>query len=110
MRTLLLAGLITALIAVAAAQALAATRTITVGNNFFVHKGRPSTVTIRHGTKLSWHWSRHSLHNVTVVSGPQRFRSGNRRRGTFSHTFTKRGTYKIVCTIHSGMRMTVRVR
>ena len=111
MRTLLLAGLITALIAVAGAQALAATRTVTVGNNFFVHKGRPSTVSIRRGTTLTWRWhSRGVTHNVTVVRGPQRFRSGNRRRGSFSHRFTKSGTYKIVCTIHSGMRLTVKVR
>jgi plastocyanin len=109
MRTLLLAALITALIAVAGAQALAATRSVKIGNNFFVHRGRPSTVSIGRGTTLTWRWSKRGLHNVTVVRGPQRFRSGNRRRGSFSHRFTKRGTYKIVCTIHSGMRMTVRV-
>jgi plastocyanin len=109
MKTLLLAGLITALIAVAGTQALAATKAVTVGNNFFVHKGRPSTVSVGRGTRLTWRWSKRALHNVTVVSGPQRFRSGNRRRGTFSHTFTKSGTYKIVCTIHAGMRMTVKV-
>jgi plastocyanin len=110
MRTLLLAGLITALIAVVGAQALAATRTVAVGNNYFVHKGRPSTVSISRGTKLTWKWRARGLHNVTVVRGPQHFRSGNRRRGSFSHRFTRSGTYKIVCTIHSGMRLTVKVR
>jgi plastocyanin len=111
MKPLLLVGLITALIAVAGAQALAATRTVKVGNNYFVHKGRPSTVSIRRGTQLTWQFRSHGrTHNVTVVSGPQRFRSGNRNRGTFSHTFTRRGTYRIVCTIHAGMRMTVKVR
>jgi plastocyanin len=110
MKTLLLAALVAALIAVAGAQALAATKTVKIGNNFFVHRGRASTVTVGRGTRLTWRWSTHGVtHNVTVVRGPQRFRSGNRRRGTFSHTFSKRGTYKIVCTIHSGMRMTVRV-
>ena len=107
MKTLLLAGLVAALIAVAGAQALAASHTVKVGNNFF----RAKTVSIHRGTRLTWHWSTHGVtHNVTVVRGPQRFRSGNKRRGSFSHTFSKRGTYKIVCTIHPGMRMTVRVR
>jgi plastocyanin len=106
MKTLLLAALVAALIAVAGAQALAATKTVRIGNNFF----RAKAVSIHRGTRLTWRWSTHGVtHNVTVRSGPQRFRSGNRRRGTFSHTFTKRGTYKIVCTIHSSMRMTVRV-
>ena len=109
MKKLLLAGLVAALLAAAGTQALAATRSIRVGNNFFVHRGRPATVHIHRGTRLTWRF-RGSLHNVTVTRGPQRFRSGNRRRGTFSHRFTRRGTYRIVCTIHPGMRMTVKAR
>ena len=109
MRTLLLAGLIAALLAVAGTQALAATRSIRVGNNFFVHRGRPATVTIHRGARLTWRFHG-SLHNVTVRRGPQHFRSGNRSHGTFSHRFRRRGTYRIVCTIHPGMRMTVKVR
>jgi plastocyanin len=109
MKKLLLAGLVVALLAVAGTQALAATRTIRVGNNFFVHRGRPATVRIHRGTRLTWRFHG-TLHNVTVTRGPQHFRSGNRSRGSFSHRFTRRGTYRIVCTIHSGMRMTVKVR
>src|SRR5436190_22620643 len=107
MKTLLAALAVTALLAFAGAQALAATRTVKVGDNFFVRKGATPTVGISKGTKVTWRFTGASKHNVTVVSGPQSFRSGNRRRGTYSHTFTRRGTYKIVCTIHSGMRMTV---
>jgi plastocyanin len=105
MKKLLLAGLVVALLAVAATQALAATRSIRVGNNFF----GPRTVTIHRGARLTWRFHG-SLHNVTVRRGPQHFRSGNRSHGKFSHRFTRRGTYRIVCTIHPGMRMTVKVR
>ena len=105
MKKLLLAGLVVALLAVAGTQALAATRSIRVGNNFF----GPRTVTIHRGTRLTWRFHG-SLHNVTVRRGPQHFRSGNRKHGSFSHRFTRRGTYRIVCTIHPGMRMTVKVR
>ena len=31
-------------------------------------------------------------------------------RGSFSHIFTKKGTYQLVCTIHPMMKMTVVVR
>jgi plastocyanin len=111
MKTILLAGLIAALLAVAGTQAFAATKKVKVGNNFFVHRGKPSTVSVSRGTKVTWRFRSGGVpHNVTVTSGPQKFRSGNRTGGSFSHKFTKRGTYKIVCTIHSGMRMTVKVR
>ena len=110
MKTLLATLVLAALLAFAGTQALAATKKVKVGDNFFVHKGKAPTVRIAKGSKLTWRFSGKSMHNVTVVRGPQRFRSGNRKRGTFSHTFRRRGTYKIVCTIHSGMRMTVKVR
>jgi plastocyanin len=110
MKTLLVTGLVTAVVAVAGTQALASTSRIKVGDNYFVHKGRPATVSVRAGSRLQWRFVGASMHNVTVTSGPQRFRSGNRRRGTFAHTFTRRGTYKIICTIHPNMRMTVKVR
>jgi plastocyanin len=100
---------LTALLAFAGTQALASTTRVKVGDNYFVHKGKPSTVSVRRGSRLTWRFVGASMHNVTVTSGPQRFRSGNRKRGTFSHTFAKAGTYKIVCTIHANMRMTVRV-
>jgi plastocyanin len=109
MKTLLVATVLATLLAFAGTQALAATKKVKVGDNFFVHRGHAPTVKVRKGTKLTWRFAGKSMHNVTVVRGPRRFRSGNRKRGTFSHKFTKRGTYKIVCTIHSGMRMTVKV-
>jgi plastocyanin len=109
MKTLLAAALVAALLAVAGTQAIAATKKVKVGDNYFVHRGKPSTVSVHRGAKVTWRFAGASTHNVTVVRGPQKFRSGNRSHGTFAHKFTKRGTYKIVCTIHSGMRMTVKV-
>jgi plastocyanin len=47
---------------------------------------------------------------VTVVSGPQKFRSQVQLKGTFTRKLTKAGTYKIVCTIHPGMDLTLKVR
>jgi plastocyanin len=48
---------------------------------------------------------------VTVKSGPTHFRaSRTQARGTFSHRFTRRGTYHLYCSIHSWMKETIVVK
>src|SRR5690242_15969456 len=98
MKTLLLVGLIVSALAVLGTQALAASRkSVRVGNNFFVHRGGHATIHVSRGTRVVWRFRAHGvLHNVTVRRGPQKFRSGNRSGGSFSHKFTRSGTYKIV--------------
>ncbi len=113
MRKLLVGVLATALVALLAASALAATtKSIRVGDNFFVRDGRTPTVTVRRGTTVSWRFAGNSPHNVQVTRGPVRFRSPVRTRGTFRKRMTRRGTYRIVCTIHGArdQRMVLRVR
>ena len=84
----------------------ASRRTIAVGDNFF----RPTSVTVAKGTTVTWDWTGRVIHNVTVKSGPQQFRSVTQASGTFTRRLTKAGTYKIICTIHPGMAMTLKVR
>jgi plastocyanin len=47
---------------------------------------------------------------VTVKRGPVKFRTSTKSKGTFRKKMTRRGTYRIVCTIHPGMNLTLRVR
>jgi plastocyanin len=71
----------------------------------------PKSITVKKGTKVVWTWRGSERHNVAVAKGPSSFRAGTRRKGTFKHTFKKRGTYSIVCTIHApDMHMTVKVK
>jgi plastocyanin len=110
MRKLLVAALIAALSAVLATQALAATRNIVIGDDFYVRKGSPPTVTVKRGTTVKWRWGGRDLHNVAVTRGPVKFRSPLKDSGTYSRRVTRTGTYKIHCTIHRpDMRMTLRV-
>jgi dipeptidyl aminopeptidase/acylaminoacyl peptidase len=89
---------------------LAAPR-ISILDNAFVRGHEDPTLTIRLGTVVTWRWRSQSSHNVTVRSGPDRFRSPTRSRGVFARRLTRAGTYRIVCTLHSpGMGMTVVVR
>jgi Tol biopolymer transport system component len=89
---------------------LAAPR-ISILDNAFVRGREGPTLTVRPGTVVTWRWRSQSSHNVTVRSGPERFRSPTRSRGVFARRLTRAGTYRIVCTLHSpGMGMTVVVR
>jgi plastocyanin len=97
-------------IAVAAASAFAmpsgAATTVRVDDDVF----KPRSLTVKSGTTVRWRWVGDNPHNVTVTKGPVKFKSGTKRSGKFSKTLRRGGTYKIVCTIHPGMGMTLKVR
>ena len=110
MRKLLVALLLAAASAVLAVPALAATRTVKVGDDYFVRKGSVPTVTVKKGTKVTWRFSGKDMHNVSVTKGPVKFRSSFKSSGTYSKTVRTTGTYTIVCTIHQpDMKMKLRV-
>jgi plastocyanin len=79
---------------------------VSLGDNFF----KPTKLTVNAGDKVTFVWTGSNTHNVKVTSGPEKFKSQNQSSGTYSHTFVKPGTYKIVCTFHPGMTMTLKVR
>lgn len=82
-----------------------ASKSVTVKNFAF----SPSTVTARHGTKITWKFRDSTAHNVTVKRGPRKFHSRDIRRGNYSKVVTAKGTYKLICTIHPDMHMTLKV-
>ena len=71
---------------------------------------RPGSLTIRAGTTVVWRWVGDNPHNVTVTRGPVKFRSSTKSSGRFSKRMRRGGRYRIVCTVHPGMDMTLRVR
>jgi plastocyanin len=93
--------------AVFAVSALAASgKSVKVADNYY----GPKSLTVGKGTKVTWNWVGVLKHNVVVHTGPSAFSSRTQVRGSYSHTFTKKGTYQLVCTIHSKMKMTVVVK
>ena len=95
-----------------AVPAFAATKTVKIGDNFFISKARNhGTVTARPGDTIKWTWTGKSPHNVTVMRGPVKFHSATKTKGTFAKTLRKKGTYKIFCSVHgaSAQSMTIRV-
>ena len=110
MRKLLVALLIAAASAVLALPALAATRSVKVGDDYFVRKGSVPTVTVSKGTKVTWRFAGRDLHNVRVKKGPVIFGSSYKSSGSYSKRVTRTGTYTIVCSIHQpDMTMKLRV-
>lgn len=87
----------------------AATKNVTVGDNFF----SPSSVSIKRNDSVRFRWNGTSRrHNVSVRSGPVKFKSKT-KRGSYTYTrkFGTKGTYKLYCTLHpDSMKATVRVR
>lgn len=115
MRKLTIPALLT-LAALAAVPALGGTAaaapkaTVLLGDNFF----KPARKTVRRGTKVRFRWIGGNPHNVTKRRGPgRRFKSRTtRRRGVnFAKRFRRRGTYRLICTVHPReMRLKLRVR
>ncbi len=89
-----------------------ATRSVSVEDDFF----SPKTRSVSRGDKVVWRWKGFNDHNVrfrSAPSGAKRPRgSTTKTSGRFARTFSRRGTYRYVCTIHEagGMKGRVVVR
>lgn len=77
--------------------------TVTLKNIAF----KPKVVTIARGGTVTWVWRDGNIpHNV---KGPG-FKSKTQSKGTYRHTFKRKGTFTVVCTLHlPGMKMKVKV-
>lgn len=103
----LAAGCAAAAVAAAfAVPAFAATKTVKVDDNVFA----PRSTTAKKGDTLTFRWVGSAPHNVKVSKGPQSFGSKVQRSGTYKVKLRKAGAYTIVCTIHPGMTLKLRVK
>ena len=96
----------------AASATSAGTRSIKIGDNYFVRPSGVPVVTVTRNTRVTWRWTGSSTHDVRVSSGPIKFHSKVQTEGTYSRLMTRRGTYKIYCEIHgaSDQSMVLRVK
>ncbi len=99
MKKLLRVAAVLALL-LAAVPAFAATKTIRVDDNVF----SPKSLTLNQGTKLNFRWVGDAPHNVKGAG----INIGNRTSGSKTVRAKRSGT--LVCTIHPGMTMRLRVR
>jgi plastocyanin len=91
-------------------QGTASKRTsVSVKDDFF----SPKSKTVSAGTTVTWRWRGSDPHNIKfrkVPSGASKRGSHTQESGRFSRTFSTRGRYRYVCTIHENVGMTGSVR
>lgn len=109
MRTLLVVTVAVAAVAAFAIPALAATRSVKVGDNYYVRDGRAPTVTINRGDTIVWRFVGRSPHTVTARKGPERISSPARTSGTYKRTLREAATYTIYCRIHGAKDQSMRL-
>jgi plastocyanin len=96
----------------AVAAAASAAKKIQVGDDYY----GPTKVTVKAGTTIKWSWldENTNSHDVKLSKGPsgvKKFHSASAATDySYSKKLTKPGTYKIVCTLHQAMTMTIKVK
>ena len=112
---LLVTGLAIAGAALAAAPAVARApkpRKVALADNYYL----PAKLTVKPGTRITWRWSddAYDVHDVKLKAGPKGVKKFHSEPGTAGYTFKrvlrKPGRYRIVCTLHTEMTMTIRVK
>jgi|SRR5215207_9768788 len=100
MRKLIVVAVATCALAALTATAFAATKSVKVGDNYYVRASGVPKVTVAKGTTVKWRFAGDRPHSVTVSKGPVKFNSGVKSTGTFKKKMKKRGTYTIYCVVH----------
>ena len=103
-----------ALLSAAPAAVAASKKTVKVGDNFYT----PKTLTVSKGTTVTWKWPSFDqagdVHDVSLKSGPKGVKKFHSESAASDYRFKRKltvsGTYKIICTLHEEMTMTVKVR
>src|SRR4051794_14281969 len=107
-RKLAVAAVAAFAVSVAAVPAHAgSSKTVAGKNNSF----SPSSVSVKKGDKVVFKWTQGGVpHNVTPAKGGAGSATSSKKGFTYTKTFSKAGTFSYVCTIHSGMKVSVKVR
>jgi plastocyanin len=82
-----------------AASVRTATAVVTLKNIAF----HPAVVRIKAGQSVTWRWEDGDIdteHNVTSIGRARFASSQTKMEGTYTVTFTHKGTYRFECTIH----------
>ena len=115
MRTLVVVLAGAALISAAPASGAASPKkTVTLGDNYFA----PHTLTVERGTRITWRWPGYDeagdVHDLGLIKGPKGVKKFRSEAASTDYSYTRKlsvpGTYRLGCSLHEGMRMTVKVR
>jgi plastocyanin len=97
-----------------AAPAQAAKKTVRLYDNYFL----PDSLSVKRGTTVVWRWpgfdEAGDVHDVKLKSGPKGVKKFHSEAAATDYTYKRRlrkpGRYRIVCTLHTEMKMQIKVR
>jgi plastocyanin len=98
-----------------AAPAMGASKkTIDLGDNYYA----PHALKVKKGTTVTWRWpgfeQSGDVHDLKLLSGPKGVKKFHSEAASTDYSFKRKltvpGTYKLGCTLHHEMRMTIKVR
>jgi plastocyanin len=88
-------------------------KSVEVADNYYL----PDELTVKQGGTVVWKWPDDiaiDVHDVKLKSAPKGVRKWQSEPASsgyrYKRTFKKVGRYKIVCTLHEEMTMTIRVK
>jgi plastocyanin len=88
-------------------------KSVEVADNYYL----PAKLTVKAGGKVTWKWPDDvaiDVHDVKLKSAPKgvkKFHSEPASSGyRYTRTFKKPGRYKVICTLHEEMKMTITVK
>ena len=88
-------------------------KTVKLFDNYFL----PDSLTVGKGATITWKWPADvaiDVHDVKLRSGPSGVRKFHSEPASSGYRFKRKlrqpGRYKIVCTLHEEMTMTIKVR
>jgi plastocyanin len=97
-----------------AAPAHGAAKTVRIYDNYFLR----DALTVKRGTTVVWRWpgadEAGDVHDVKLKSGPKGVKRFHSEAASTNYSFRRKlrvpGRYRIVCTLHQEMTMTIRVK
>ena len=88
-------------------------KSVEVADNYYL----PAKLTVNKGSAVTWKWPDdiaidvHDVKLKTAPKGVKKWQSEPASSGyRYKRTFKQPGTYKIICTLHEEMTMTIKVR
>jgi plastocyanin len=106
MRKLIVIAISACTLVVLAATAMAATKSVKVGDNYYVRPSGVPKVTVSKGTTVRFNFrGADAPHTVTRLSGP-RFKTCT---DTCRRKMRRRGTYRLYCDIHGRRDQSMRL-
>jgi plastocyanin len=96
----------------AAPAATAVRKKVGVYDNYYL----PSKLTVKKGTTIAWTWPPDAgdVHDVKLGKHPKGAKTFWSEPGAAGYSFSRKltvpGTYRIICTLHEEMTMTITVK